>query len=124
ELDARWQPSRYDVAQIRGGTAIVDAPGQHAGTLQVAGPSGVATLQLTGGWLDVADRLEIGAWSPSLAGARTPWPADGDGSSRRARRAGAALVEQTGGTLFARGAVVIGAPAPHSFARSAPPATL
>ena len=27
---AYWQPSRYDVAQITAGTAIVDAVGQHA----------------------------------------------------------------------------------------------
>ena len=80
---AYWQPSRYDVAQIRGGTAVVDAVGQHAGTLQIAAAAsaGAATLNVVGGWLDVAGRLEIGARSE---------------------------VNQTGGTLIARRAVVIG----------------
>ena len=109
---AIWQPSRFDLAQIRRGTAIVDAPGQHAGKLQVAGTitggTGVATLKISDGWLEIADRLEIGVWSRSLAGARAPWPGDQrDG----ARRAGAGEVEQTGGTLIARAAVVIGGPA-------------
>lgn len=34
--DLQWQPSRYDVVQVNGGTATIDAVGQHAGTLQIA----------------------------------------------------------------------------------------
>ena len=37
---AIWQPSAYDAAVIAHGTAIVDAAGQHAGTLRVATASG------------------------------------------------------------------------------------
>jgi Pectate lyase/Bacterial TSP3 repeat len=117
---APWQPNRYDVAQIRTGTAVVDAVGQHAGTLQVAAAhAGVATLNITGGWLEVADRLEIGAWSPTLAGARAAWP---DTRPGRTRVAGAGVTNQTGGTLFVGRAIVMGGPADGG--RAAPPATL
>jgi hypothetical protein len=84
---ACWQPSRFDVVEIHGGRAIVDAVGQHAGTLRIAGEStksaAPAALAVTHGWLDVADRVEIGA---------------------------RAQVDLTGGRLTARGAVVLGAP--------------
>jgi hypothetical protein len=56
-----WQPSRYDVAEIRSGAAFVDAVGQHAGTLRVAPTAGIqATLDVTAGWLEVAGGLEVG----------------------------------------------------------------
>lgn len=56
-----WQPSRYDVAQLKSGTVVVDAVGQHAGVLQVAPASGdAATLQVTGGWIEAAGALEVG----------------------------------------------------------------
>jgi hypothetical protein len=70
---AYWQPSRYDVARITSGTAIVDAAGQQAGALVIGG---AGTLALTGGWLDaarsvtVAGRFELRAgalWTPELA---------------------------------------------------------
>jgi len=51
---AVWQPSAYDTAVIARGTAVVDAGGQQAGTLRVAGTGRVT---LAGGDLDVA-RLE------------------------------------------------------------------
>jgi len=50
---AIWQPSAYDAAVIARGTAIVDAAGQHAGTLRVGGAV-PAALKVTGGWLEVA----------------------------------------------------------------------
>jgi hypothetical protein len=55
-----FEPSRFDTAQINTGTATVDVPDQHAGTLQVgetAGNSGILTI--TGGWIDIAQSLQI-----------------------------------------------------------------
>jgi hypothetical protein len=57
-----WQPSKFDTAHLRTGTTVVDAVGQHAGTLAVAPTAGDnATLNVTAGWLDVAAALNVGA---------------------------------------------------------------
>ena len=54
--DIPFQPSRFDEAQINGGTVTVDAVGQHAGTLKIGANSGDnATLNITDGWLKVED---------------------------------------------------------------------
>ena len=53
--DITWQPSRFDEAQINSGTVVVDAVGQHAGTLKIGAAPGSATLNITGGWLKVED---------------------------------------------------------------------
>jgi hypothetical protein len=53
-----WQPSKYDTAQIDGGTVVVDAVGQHAGTLQIGS---AATLSVTAGWIDVANATTVAA---------------------------------------------------------------
>jgi hypothetical protein len=53
-----WQPSRYDTAIISNATVLVDAVGQHAGTLRLTNN---ATLNITNGWLKIADRLQISA---------------------------------------------------------------
>jgi hypothetical protein len=59
---SNWQPSKYDEAQINSGTAVVDAVGQHAGVLKIGShPGDSATLSITGGWLDVAQEVVIGA---------------------------------------------------------------
>jgi hypothetical protein len=59
---SNWQPSKYDVAVITNGTVAVDAVGQHAGVLDVAPTAGNnATLNITAGWIDVADELYVGA---------------------------------------------------------------
>jgi hypothetical protein len=59
---SNWQPSRFDEAQINGGTAIVDAVGQHARLLKIgSNDDNTATLNVTGGWLDVEDQIVIGA---------------------------------------------------------------
>jgi hypothetical protein len=50
-----WQPSRYDTAVISDSICIVDAVGQHAGTLRVTNN---AELTITNGWLNVANKLE------------------------------------------------------------------
>src|SRR5262249_24079627 len=53
-----WQPSRYDTAVISNLTCIVDSVGQQAGILQLRTN---ATLNITNGWLNLADKLDIGA---------------------------------------------------------------
>jgi hypothetical protein len=53
-----WQPSRYDTALISNRTVIVDAVGQHAGTLRLTNN---AALTITNGWLAVANQLDIAA---------------------------------------------------------------
>jgi hypothetical protein len=55
---SKWQPSRYDTALISNVTCVVDAVGQHAGILQLKTN---AMLNLTNGWLNVADKVNIGA---------------------------------------------------------------
>jgi autotransporter-associated beta strand protein len=67
--DTRWQPSRFDTAQIASGTAVVDAVGQDAGTVQVGGTAAgpVPTLSITSGGLRVANNLVVGS---STAAAR------------------------------------------------------
>jgi hypothetical protein len=59
--DMRWQPSRYDEAQINAGVCTLASVGQHAGLLKIAANSGnAATLNITGGWLKVEQSLIIG----------------------------------------------------------------
>ena len=63
-----WQPSHLDVAVVRSGHVVVDAPGQHAKRLDVAA---TATLDVAGGWLDVADCVDVSARGVlALAGGR------------------------------------------------------
>lgn len=60
--ELRWQPSRFDEAQINSGAVVVDAVGQHAGTLKLAANIGdEAELLVTAGWLQVHKRLLVGA---------------------------------------------------------------
>jgi hypothetical protein len=54
---SKWQPSRFDTAVISNATVVVDAVGQHAGTLCLTSN---ATLNITNGWLKIADKLKIG----------------------------------------------------------------
>lgn len=49
-----WQPSRFDTARITQGTVVIDAVGQHAGTLEVNG----GTLQITNGWIQIANQMK------------------------------------------------------------------
>lgn len=61
-----WQPSKYDVAKINSGTAIVDAVGQHAGTLLIGADSGSAgRLHSTAGWIQVEKLVQVGSISGS-----------------------------------------------------------
>jgi len=55
-----WEPSRYDAAIISSNTVLVDAVGQHAGTLFLTNG---ATLNITNGWLRIANCLDVDAGS-------------------------------------------------------------
>lgn len=94
-----WQPSKYDVAQIQGGTAVVDAVGQHAGILQVAGPAAAsAELNITAGWIEVANTLNVGTFTTFNA------------SGAPVTNTGTGVVTQTGGSVTVANAVVLGGP--------------
>jgi pectate lyase len=59
---SNWQPSKYDEAQINSGTVVIDAVGQHAGVLLLGATDGSnGELDVTSGWLEVADTLVVGA---------------------------------------------------------------
>jgi hypothetical protein len=59
---ASWQPSRYDEAQINTGTVTLDSMGQQAGVLAIAATAGSsATLTMSGGRIDIANQLRVGA---------------------------------------------------------------
>jgi hypothetical protein len=59
--DIKWQPSKYDEAQINSGTAVVDAVGQHAGIIRIGAHVGDnGTLNVTAGWLHVETATIIG----------------------------------------------------------------
>jgi hypothetical protein len=53
-----WQPSRYDAVLVSNQAVIVDAVGQHAGTLRLTHS---AMLNVTNGWLKLADKLDVGS---------------------------------------------------------------
>ncbi len=55
--DIAFQPSRFDAALISNATVVVDAIGQDAGVLRLVNN---ATLNITNGWLNIANRLELG----------------------------------------------------------------
>jgi pectate lyase len=100
---AYWQPSKYDLALIQAGTAVVDAVGQHAGTLQVAAPNAVATLNVVAGWIEIAGELDVGFNGVGRRQGRQGRQGRIDGT-----RTGGGRVTQTGGVLTAKQAVVIG----------------
>lgn len=102
--DTRWQPSRFDTAQINSGTAVVDAVGQDAGSVLV-GAAVVAgqtpTLSIAGGGLRVAGNLVVGSATGASArvlvggGRLTVAGTLGTGSAT------SGVVTFTGGTLAA-----------------------
>ena len=82
--DIPWEPSKYDEAQVNSGTVTIDSVGQHARDLKVATNAGnVATLAVSGGWIDVAHDLLLGP-------------------------AGTGTIAQTGGTVIAEHALIVG----------------
>jgi hypothetical protein len=57
-----WQPSRFDEARINSGGVVVDAIGQHAGTLRIGSiPGSNGVLNIASGRLEVHDELTIGS---------------------------------------------------------------
>ena len=55
-------------ARINSGTVVVDAAGQHAGTLKVGAQAGsTGTLNVTSGWLEVTTEVVVGA-DPAATG--------------------------------------------------------
>jgi hypothetical protein len=85
---SNWQPSKYDTAIINSKYVIVDAVGQHAGTLRVTSSNGDAgALSMNSGRLDVAQTLEV---------------------AQNLGAAGNATVFHNGGTLIAEN-IVLGA---------------
>ena len=94
-----WQPNRYDTAQVQGGTAVVDAVGQHAKVLQIAGPAAAnAQLNVTAGWIEISDTLNVGTFTTFNA------------SGAPVTNTGTGVVTQTGGSVTATSAVVLGGP--------------
>jgi hypothetical protein len=107
--DINWQPSRYDVVQVNGGTATIDAVGQQAGGLQIAAGAtvkiapGVDIVQRVGavasnGRFDLTDNAVIVDYDPAatsplvlIAGQkwrRVEWQRHHDFSGRRVTRLG------------------------------------
>jgi hypothetical protein len=59
---AGWQPSRFDVAKINAGSAVVDAIGQSVGTLLIGVDAGSAgQLQMSSGWLEAYNAVRVGS---------------------------------------------------------------
>jgi hypothetical protein len=96
---SNWQPSKYDEAQINGGTIVSNKVGQHAGTLKLgAGAGNVATLNVSGGWLDVENEVVIGDHASATA---TLNLTGGRLTAGSLRRGSGDTFNFTGGTLSA-----------------------
>lgn len=78
-----WQPSRYDQVLIKSANAIVDSPGQHAGTITVRGSAMTPELHISDGWLEVEKTCTIG----------------GEGETGRLRLTGGKLIATKGLTI-------------------------
>jgi hypothetical protein len=65
---SNWKPTRFDEARINSGTVVVDAIGQSAGMLKIGAQAGsTGTLNMTSGWLEVANQVVVGA-DPAATG--------------------------------------------------------
>lgn len=116
-----WQPSKYDTAKINAGTVIVDAVGQHAGTLLVGFDAGSAgELAATAGWIET-NVARVGSSSGS-AGMITL----GTTASTRGevRVAGLLRVGNTGALNFAGGVLALGNAAIFDYTTASPIAPL
>jgi hypothetical protein len=97
--DIRWQPSKYDQAQINSGSAVVDAVGQHVGTLVIAAQAGnTAQLNITSGWLLSNNAVIIGG-APTASG--TLNLSGGMLATPLLSKGNAGVFNFTGGTLHA-----------------------
>jgi pectate lyase len=105
----RWQPSRFDAVVLASGRATVAHPGQHAGTLRVAGQSGAdaPTLTVSGGWIRVARDLHVGPGVVELAGGEVR--VGGAAVLGEAARVGVTLgADGRSGTMRVDGALTLG----------------
>ncbi len=116
-----WQPSKYDTAKINAGTVIVDAVGQHAGSLLVgvdAGSSG--HLSATAGWIETSV-VRVG----SASGSAGMISLDSTASTRgEVRVAGLLRVGNTGALNFAGGTLALGNAAIFDYSTATPLAPL
>jgi hypothetical protein len=97
--DIKWQPSKFDDARINSGTVAVDAVGQHAKNLKIAnGASDTATLNISAGWIDVANTLTIGGTATSQG---TVNLSGGILRANRVEKGAAGSFNMTGGVLAA-----------------------
>jgi hypothetical protein len=97
--DSRWQPSKYDEVHIDSGTAVVDAPGQHAGTFVIAANSGdTAKLEISSGWLRANSAVIVGGADGANA---TLGLGGGELSTPALKKGSASHFNFTGGTLHA-----------------------
>jgi hypothetical protein len=58
--EAHWQPSRFDRVRLLAPRVVVDAPGQVAGALEIAGGGPSSVLSMAGGTLRVRERTSVG----------------------------------------------------------------
>jgi hypothetical protein len=97
--DIRWQPSKYDQAQINSGSVVVDSVGQHAGTLIIAAQGGhTAQLNITSGWLLVNNAVIIGGAPAANAALNL---SGGTLATPLLSKGAAGVFNFTGGTLHA-----------------------
>jgi hypothetical protein len=95
-----FQPSRFDTAVIDNATVTVDAIGQHAGTVKIGqnAVGGYTELNVSGGWLRVADEVQIGSASPVSVRLRL---SGGELSTHRLSKTNTAKFTFSGGELHA-----------------------
>lgn len=95
----RWSPTQFDEVHIDFNTAVVDAVGQHAGTLKIGNQANASgTLEVTAGWLEVAEEVAIGV---NPAATATLNLKGGILTTPKLSRAGNGTFNFTGGTLHA-----------------------
>jgi hypothetical protein len=102
--NTKWQPSRLDTAQINSGTAVVDAIGQDAGTVQLGGAvvaGQTPTLSITAGGLRVTNGLVIGSSTGSVARVAVSGGKLTVGGTIAAGSATSGMLTFTGGTVAA-----------------------
>jgi hypothetical protein len=94
-----WQPTRFDEAQINAGTVVSNKVGVHAGVLKIAtGASDTATLNISGGWMQLDNQLMIGGTDTSQG---TLNLSGGDLTAPILSKGANSVFSFTGGTLHA-----------------------
>jgi hypothetical protein len=94
-----WEPTRFDEAQINGGIVVSNKVGMHAGLLKIAtGASDTATLNISGGWMQIDNQLMIGGTDTSQG---TLNLSGGDLTAPILSKGAGSTFNFTGGTLHA-----------------------